>query len=204
MNNFVQFKDRPEVFAKYLKDEKGVDITENSGIVKDFLIFGGAMIAIFGGLWLYNHYKNGKDDNIENQYWYWKGSLKQLLFWYFFINSVEWTINSVNDVSIRRPQVINSVSIRFWRLSIRYQFGKSLETFLISPKLLVEFLKTLRYFREFLRDSILRTCFSEKLGFQSYIFPRKFVLCNVFSREINALDKPILIISPCHIFQRLP
>ena len=50
MNNFVQFKDRPEVFAKYLKDEKGVDITGNSGIVKTFLIFGGAMIAIFGGV----------------------------------------------------------------------------------------------------------------------------------------------------------
>ena len=68
MNNFVQFKDRPEVFAKYLKDEKGVDITGNSGIAKTFLIFGVATIAIFGGLWLYNHYKNGKNNGIENRY----------------------------------------------------------------------------------------------------------------------------------------
>ena len=58
MRNFVQFKERPEEFAKYLKDEKGVDITGNSGIVKAFLIFCVVMIAIFGGLWLYNHYKN--------------------------------------------------------------------------------------------------------------------------------------------------
>ena len=68
MKNFVQFKERPEEFTKYLKEEKGVDVTGNSGIVKAFLIFGGVMIAIFGGLWLYNHYKNGNDDNIENQY----------------------------------------------------------------------------------------------------------------------------------------
>ena len=63
MNNFVQFRERPEEFAKYLKDVKGVDITGNSGIVKAFLIFGVAIIAIFGGLWLYNHYKK---DNIKN------------------------------------------------------------------------------------------------------------------------------------------
>ena len=68
MSNFVQFKDRPEAFAKYLKDEKGVDIIGNSGIVKAFLIFGVATIAIFGGLWLYNHYKNERKDNIENKY----------------------------------------------------------------------------------------------------------------------------------------
>jgi len=68
MKNFVQFKERPEEFAKYLKEEKGVDITGNSGIVKAFLIFGGVMIAIFGGLWLYNHYKNGNDNSIENRY----------------------------------------------------------------------------------------------------------------------------------------
>jgi hypothetical protein len=67
MNNFVQFKDRPEEFKKYLKHEKGVDITGNSGIVKTFLISGGVMIAIFGGLWLYNHYKNRKTDNIESR-----------------------------------------------------------------------------------------------------------------------------------------
>ncbi len=64
MNNFVQFKDRPEEFAKYLKDVKGVDITGNSGIAKVLLIFGVAIIAVLGGLWLYNHYKK---DNIENR-----------------------------------------------------------------------------------------------------------------------------------------
>jgi len=68
MNNFVQFKDRPEEFKKYLKDVKGVDITGNSGIVKAFLIFCVAMIAVFGGLWLYNRYKNGRNDGIENKY----------------------------------------------------------------------------------------------------------------------------------------
>ena len=68
MNNFVQFQDRPEEFAKYLKDVKGVDITRNSGIVKAFLIFGGVMIAVFGGLWLYNHYKNRNNNSIESRY----------------------------------------------------------------------------------------------------------------------------------------
>jgi len=68
MKNFVQFNDIPEEFKKYLKDVKGVDITGNTGIVKAFLIFGGAMIAIFGGLWLYNHYKNGNDNSIENRH----------------------------------------------------------------------------------------------------------------------------------------
>ena len=68
MNNFVQFKDRPEEFKKYLKEVKGVDIDGNSNLVKTFLIFGGVMIAVFGGLWLYNRYKNGTDDNIENKY----------------------------------------------------------------------------------------------------------------------------------------
>ncbi|MDH3313353.1 MAG: hypothetical protein OEM28_09455 [Nitrosopumilus sp.] len=67
MNNFVQFKDRPEEFEKYLKDVKGVDITGNSGIVKAFLIFCVAMIAVFGGLWLYNHYKKVNDDSTENR-----------------------------------------------------------------------------------------------------------------------------------------
>jgi len=68
MKNFVQFKERPEEFRKYLKDVKGVDITGNSGIVKAFLIFGGVMIAIFGGLWLYNHYKDGNNNSTENRY----------------------------------------------------------------------------------------------------------------------------------------
>jgi len=66
MNNLAQFKQRPEEFTKYLKDEKGVDITGNSGIVKIFLIFGGVMITIFGGLWLYNQYKNRKNNDLKN------------------------------------------------------------------------------------------------------------------------------------------
>jgi len=68
MNNLAQFNQRPEEFEKYLKDVKGVDISGNSGIVKVFLIFGGAMIAVFGGLWLYNHCKNGNDNSTENRH----------------------------------------------------------------------------------------------------------------------------------------
>jgi len=68
MNNLAQFNQRPEEFVKYLNDEKGVDITGNSGIVKAFLIFGGVVIAIFGGLWLYNHYKDGNDNSTENRH----------------------------------------------------------------------------------------------------------------------------------------
>ncbi len=64
MSNLTQFNQRPEEFAKYLKEERGVDIAGNSGMVKAFLIFGGVMIAIFGGVWLYNRYKNkGNDDS---------------------------------------------------------------------------------------------------------------------------------------------
>ena len=47
MKNFVQFKERPEEFAKYLKEEKGIDIAGNSGIMKAFLIFGGVMIVLW-------------------------------------------------------------------------------------------------------------------------------------------------------------
>jgi len=68
MSNLTQFNQRPEEFAKYLKEEKGVDIAGNSGIVKAFLIFGGAMIVLFGGLWLYNHYKKREDENTESRY----------------------------------------------------------------------------------------------------------------------------------------
>ena len=68
MKNFVQFREKPEVFAKYLNDEKGVDIAGNSGIAKAFLIFVGVMIAVLGGLWLYNRYKNERKDGIENMY----------------------------------------------------------------------------------------------------------------------------------------
>lgn len=66
MKNFVQFKEKPEEFAKYLKDVKGVNISGNSGIVKAFLIFCVAMIAIFGGVWLYNQYKNRSDNSTES------------------------------------------------------------------------------------------------------------------------------------------
>jgi len=68
MNNLAQFNQRPEEFATYLKEEKGVDITGNPGIVKAFLIFGVAMIAIFGGWWLYDHYKNRNYNSTENRY----------------------------------------------------------------------------------------------------------------------------------------
>ena len=68
MKNFVQFRERPEEFKKCLNEGKGVSIAENSGIVKAFLIFCVAMIAIFGGLWLYNRYKNRNDNNIEGEY----------------------------------------------------------------------------------------------------------------------------------------
>ena len=68
MKNFVQFKERPEEFARYLNEEKGVNIAGNSGIVKAFLIFCVAMIAIFGGLWLYNRYKNRNHNNTESRY----------------------------------------------------------------------------------------------------------------------------------------
>ena len=68
MSNLTQFNQRPEEFAKYLKEEKGVDIAGNSGMVKAFLIFGGMMIVLFGGLLLYNRYKNEENDDIENKY----------------------------------------------------------------------------------------------------------------------------------------
>ena len=65
MGNLTQFNQRPEEFVQYLKNEKGVDIDGNSSIVKSFLIFGGVVTTIFGGLWLYNHYKNRKKWNIK-------------------------------------------------------------------------------------------------------------------------------------------
>ncbi|MDH3780080.1 MAG: hypothetical protein OES15_04390 [Nitrosopumilus sp.] len=68
MKNFVQFKERPEEFKKYLKDVKGVNIAGNSGIVKAVVIFCVVMIAIFGGLWLYNHYKKRNDNSTENRH----------------------------------------------------------------------------------------------------------------------------------------
>lgn len=43
-------------------------VTENSSIAKAFLIFCVVMIEIFGGLWLYNHYKNVNDSSTESRY----------------------------------------------------------------------------------------------------------------------------------------
>jgi hypothetical protein len=68
MRNFVQFKERPEEFAKYLKEEKGVHIAGNSGIAKAFFVFCVVMIAIFGGWWLYDHYKNRNYNSTKNRY----------------------------------------------------------------------------------------------------------------------------------------
>jgi len=68
MNNFVQFKYRPEEFAKYLKNVKGFDVTGNSGMIRMLLILVGIGLAGLGSWWLYNHYKNGKNDNIENKH----------------------------------------------------------------------------------------------------------------------------------------
>jgi hypothetical protein len=67
MSNLVQFNQRPEEFAQYLNDEKGVDITGNSSIVKMMLVFAVLIFAGLGGYWLYKHYKNGKDV-VDNQY----------------------------------------------------------------------------------------------------------------------------------------
>ena len=68
MNNLAQFNQRPEAFTKYLKNEKGVDINGNSGIVKILLVFAGVVFAGLGGWWLYNHYKNKNNEDIENRY----------------------------------------------------------------------------------------------------------------------------------------
>ena len=72
MKNFKtelrQFSQRPEEFAQYLKDEKGVNITGNSGIVKVLLILAIGFCAVLGGAWLYNHYKNREDNSVENGY----------------------------------------------------------------------------------------------------------------------------------------
>lgn len=68
MSNLAQFNQRPEEFAQYLNDEKGVDITGNSGMWKIFLVIGGGIIAGLGGLWIYNRYKKRKDNPLENKY----------------------------------------------------------------------------------------------------------------------------------------
>ena len=46
MSNFVQFKDRPEEFTKYLKDVKGVNIDGNSNLAKILLVL--YMIGLVG------------------------------------------------------------------------------------------------------------------------------------------------------------
>ena len=63
MSNLTQFRQRPEEFTQYLKDEKGVDVTGNSGIAKTILVLVGLMIAVIGGLWLYDWYKNRQSSN---------------------------------------------------------------------------------------------------------------------------------------------
>ena len=68
MSNLTQFNQRPEEFAHYLKEEKGVDITGNSGFGKALLILGIVLGAIFGGAWLYKHYKNKKEPSVESRY----------------------------------------------------------------------------------------------------------------------------------------
>ena len=68
MNNLKQFSQRPEEFAQYLKDEKGVNITGNSGIGKVLVILAMGVFAVLGGAWLYNHYKNREDNSVENGY----------------------------------------------------------------------------------------------------------------------------------------
>ena len=68
MRNLTQFNQRPEEFAQYLKDEKGIDVTGSSGIVKALLVLGVVMLAGLGGFWLYNRYKNGEDRSIEDRY----------------------------------------------------------------------------------------------------------------------------------------
>jgi len=68
MSNLTQFKERPEEFTKYLKDEKGIDMTGNSVMWKILFIIVGVAFAGFGGWWVYNHYKNRKDNDIENKY----------------------------------------------------------------------------------------------------------------------------------------
>ena len=49
MSNLAQFNQRPDEFAQYLNEVKGVDITGNSGIVKIILILGGLGFAGLGG-----------------------------------------------------------------------------------------------------------------------------------------------------------
>lgn len=63
MSNLTQFRQRPEEFTQYLKDEKGVDVIGNSGIAKTILVLVGLMIAVFGGWLLYDWYKNQQSSN---------------------------------------------------------------------------------------------------------------------------------------------
>ncbi len=67
MSNLAQFKERLEAFVQDLKDVKGVDIAGRSGIGKALLILGIVLGVVFGGVLLYNHYKNGKDNEIESR-----------------------------------------------------------------------------------------------------------------------------------------
>lgn len=70
MRNLKQFKEKPEEFVQYLKEEKGLDITGNSKLVKPVLILVGLILATSAGWILYNHYSQNKqdDENIEESY----------------------------------------------------------------------------------------------------------------------------------------
>jgi len=67
MRNFVQFKERPEEFAKYLKDEKGIDISGKTSTAKIALIIVGVMLAGLGILYFYDRHKNRQDGNKYRQ-----------------------------------------------------------------------------------------------------------------------------------------
>jgi hypothetical protein len=67
MRNLSQFNARPEVFTKYLKDEKGLDLTGDSNIVKLMMVFAGLIFAGLGGWWLYNHFKIKKSVNYRHR-----------------------------------------------------------------------------------------------------------------------------------------
>jgi len=66
MRNLSQFNARPEEFTKYLKDEKGLDLTGNFNIVKLMAVFTGLVFAGLGGWWLHNYFKIKKSVNYRH------------------------------------------------------------------------------------------------------------------------------------------
>ena len=66
MKNFVQFKERPEEFAKYLKEEKGVDIGGNVNWNNTvmWILIGLVLVAGGVGIWkLYQQYQKSKESS---------------------------------------------------------------------------------------------------------------------------------------------